>query len=526
MARAELERLTVDKFKGYSQPGTLEVKPVTVLVGSNNSGKSSLIQALLLLKQTLVDPRPEVSLLLSGPFVDGGSFSDLVSGWPEERGHFDLELTWSSTVELNRAFGEKWPDLGNLKKLSGVSWIKRDTFEQRLRTRLRLRFASGATRQTHSLSWLSLSSQLIVDGSSRGAQNPGFEYSGLALWNGEELDQSKVSVELDHFIPSLLMNRAELGPRDKHRSYYYGFRVLYQQPLEDLRELLRSFTYLDANRPRPTSLYSPATAPPVALGASGEFAAEMLHARQTDNVCFLPPLQVTPSSAEADKDVRALPLLEAVNAVMESLGVQQKLELRDIENVGFRLMFGEANAPHVGRGLLYLLPTVLLGLIGDPLRYSKDAVPQPLAEYLGKCQRFSHAAIEEAEIHLHPKIQSRLAHWLVALGMAGRRLLVETHSDHLVRRLRGLIARAGRNSQLEEWLLENVVVAEVNQDAVGNSTVRCSRLTASGKLEHWPEGFMDESVDEEREIYAAGLSKVPQAAPPAADTEFVETPEE
>jgi predicted ATPase len=42
----------------------------------------------------------------------------------------------------------------------------------------------------------------------------------------------------------------------------------------------------------------------------------------------------------------------------------------------------------------------------------------------------------------HPKVQTRLAHWFVALAMARRQFLVETHSDHLVRRLRGLAARA------------------------------------------------------------------------------------
>ena len=61
MGRAELKRLTVERFKSYRDPTVLELAPLTVLLGRNNSGKSSLIQALLLLKQTLAYPRSDVS---------------------------------------------------------------------------------------------------------------------------------------------------------------------------------------------------------------------------------------------------------------------------------------------------------------------------------------------------------------------------------------------------------------------------------------------------------------------------------
>ena len=120
---------------------------------------------------------------------------------------------------------------------------------------------------------------------------------------------------------------------------------------------------------------------------------------------------------------------------------------------------------------------------------------------------FTHIALEEPEAHLHPKVASRLAHWLVSLAMSNRRLLVETHSDHLVRRLRGLAARAGRGSELETWLLANVIVLSVEQDD-GRSTVTASRLTAEGGVgEIWPADFMDEATDEESAIYYAKLDK-------------------
>ncbi|MEK7729700.1 MAG: AAA family ATPase [candidate division KSB1 bacterium] len=61
--------LTVRGFKSLYDECRLEIRPLTILAGANSSGKSSAMQPLLLLKQTLeasYDPGP---LLLNGPNV-------------------------------------------------------------------------------------------------------------------------------------------------------------------------------------------------------------------------------------------------------------------------------------------------------------------------------------------------------------------------------------------------------------------------------------------------------------------------
>jgi hypothetical protein len=71
-----------------------------------------------------------------------------------------------------------------------------------------------------------------------------------------------------------------------------------------------------------------------------------------------------------------------------------------------------------------------------------------------------------------------------------------------------LVARAGKDSELEQWLLKNVVVLSVEQDAAGRSTVTSSHLTPEGGVgEVWPADFMDEATDEESAIYYAKLDK-------------------
>jgi hypothetical protein len=61
--------ITVCNYKSICQEQRLELKPLTVLAGANSSGKSSIMQPLLLLKQTLEAPFDPGSLLLDGPNV-------------------------------------------------------------------------------------------------------------------------------------------------------------------------------------------------------------------------------------------------------------------------------------------------------------------------------------------------------------------------------------------------------------------------------------------------------------------------
>src|SRR5262249_18547047 len=151
---------------------------------------------------------------------------------------------------------------------------------------------------------------------------------------GEE-DVTKFRVELDHFLPYLLINRSNVGPRDRQRSWHNAFLLLFAQPLDDLKMLLSGFSYLGSMRMPPPSLYQPVTVPPEEIGASGEYAAQMLHARRTDRVHYLPPLRIDQDTVEVPGGVRSRNLVEAVNDVLADLGVDSSLHIDDVKDVGF-----------------------------------------------------------------------------------------------------------------------------------------------------------------------------------------------
>lgn len=529
VSNARLLSLTIERFKSYRDATTIDLAPLTVILGRNNSGKSTIIQALLLLKQTLALPRPEVPLHLEG-YVDALSLRELTYGWPEAGPEVPgprISVKWESRVDLRNP----------------VALARHRSAIKRL-TAHRLTGLVGDDQDWRvtelTLDYLDFEERTVLRSAEICAYDPGqaaAKFSVRTTRNvliGEydiEINQGMgwepapaFTVLMDHFLPHVYLffgSRQTPEGRQKASGWDEAVSALFSGPLEDLKALVVGFSYLGSMRTLPSSLYRPVTVPPEEIGASGEYAAQMLRARRGDQVHYLPPLGVRDDTVEVPTTIRSRPLVEAVNDVLSSLGVETPLRIDDIRDVGFRLLFGKASLQHVGRGLSYLLPLIELGLIADPLRFNPKLEDVPLAEYEAACPHYTHCAFEEGEAHLHPKVQTRLAHWLVALAMARRQLLVETHSDHLVRRLRGLAARAKSGSDLEQWLLANVRILHVEQ-VDGQSTIKTETLTPQGMLETWPSDFMDEATDEERAIYDAGLDKPARPPEPLPDLGEIE----
>ena len=79
----ELRKLGIERYKGYTHPAELQLAPLTILVGPNNSGKTALAQAIQLLAGGLASAGREASEPLpmeSGGIRHGETFEDLVTG--------------------------------------------------------------------------------------------------------------------------------------------------------------------------------------------------------------------------------------------------------------------------------------------------------------------------------------------------------------------------------------------------------------------------------------------------------------
>ena len=95
----ELRKFSLERYKGYSEPTQIELAPLTILVGANNSGKTALAQAIGLLAGGLASSDQDMSEPLpleAGGIRHGLTFRDLVTG-RSVHGQLRLSATFLSS---------------------------------------------------------------------------------------------------------------------------------------------------------------------------------------------------------------------------------------------------------------------------------------------------------------------------------------------------------------------------------------------------------------------------------------------
>ena len=123
-----LRSLSISGYKSVEESQRIEVRALTLLTGANSGGKSSLVQPMLLLKQTLDAPYDPGSLLLNGPNVRLTSTDQLFTKFSKKEfrkifkvgldfGRFEIELAF------NRVQGRGLEVMQNVIRKPG----KRDT---------------------------------------------------------------------------------------------------------------------------------------------------------------------------------------------------------------------------------------------------------------------------------------------------------------------------------------------------------------------------------------------------------------
>lgn len=109
-----LTSVAVSGYKSIAERQAIEIVPLTVLSGPNSSGKSSMMQPLLLLKQTLEVGYDPGVIMISGPCISFNRVKDLRSLIPQGRTKtsFCVELRWDNQGEGAEVCYEEVPDEG------------------------------------------------------------------------------------------------------------------------------------------------------------------------------------------------------------------------------------------------------------------------------------------------------------------------------------------------------------------------------------------------------------------------------
>lgn len=157
-APTSITALSVKGFKSLVEEQTIEICPLTLLAGANSSGKSSALQPLLLLKQTLDATYDPGSLLLDGPHVRFTSVEQLLSriDEPESAGEFSVSLTDSERGQVTSVFRQSG------KALDLVSMIVKMDSLRGEKVELNLSMSSDDLRDALAPGWGSLAGDQFV----------------------------------------------------------------------------------------------------------------------------------------------------------------------------------------------------------------------------------------------------------------------------------------------------------------------------------------------------------------------------
>jgi len=109
-------------------------------------------------------------------------------------------------------------------------------------------------------------------------------------------------------------------------------------------------------------------------------------------------------------------------------------------------------------------------------------------------------AVENPEVHLHPSLQLGMTEFLLWHAKVGKIAFVETHSDLVVRRvLRAIVQEEIPQGQV------GLYFTDIGQSVANYRYSQLRPLTVDqhGRIDNWPEGFMDDDVKESRRLLDA-----------------------
>lgn len=115
-----ITKISVAGIKSLTEESKIEVRPLTILAGANSSGKSSMVQSLLLLKQTLEATYDPGALLLNGPNIVITAIDQLVStnGSDEDTKIFSIDFGLDTGATLSSEFRREQSQVAGVKLAS------------------------------------------------------------------------------------------------------------------------------------------------------------------------------------------------------------------------------------------------------------------------------------------------------------------------------------------------------------------------------------------------------------------------
>lgn len=435
-------------FKAWQSFGPARFAPLTILFGSNSSGKSSVAQFLLMLKQTVESQDRRMVLNIGGSktAVDLGNFYEIVFGHDETR-RISFDLSWKLPMPLTLS----------------------DSYHQRDYSGQEMRFESEVGIQSARGSALGVESMCYTLG----------DLQGTGMRAGMvHTDRPNSPYELDQEKYEFIRNPGRAWPvteptkcygfPDEVVSYYQNAGVVRALAL-CFERLFQGLFYLGPLRERFSRQYAWSGEAPEHVGWKGEHTIPAILAAKDRKV-------------SRAKNKMSRRITEVIAEWLQRMGLIEAFELKPIapKRREYEVLVKTpgagnwVNITDVGFGISQFLPVLVQCFYASP---------------------GSVILIEQPEIHLHPAAQLWLADLFIEVIHSREngesrnvQLIVESHSEHFLRRLQRRIA--------EKEVSRDEVAAYFCQPGHDGANLTPLEVDFFGNIRNWPENFFGDTMNE------------------------------
>ena len=431
-----ITHIRVKNFKSWADSGEVVLAPLTGFFGTNSSGKSSLLQMLLLLKQTI--GREEVLFFGDeSSLVNLGSFNEAIFRYNRDE---TILLEFASKLQEPLRIEIPARNLGE--------------YERYLKRTANFTFSASVREEADSLIVESLSYE--VDGPSNnyvryfmGHRSPIFgvtwEDGVLSDYRGPEVGRAE--------LKNCYGTTSGGSPLSLEILAHFSFAF---------EALFSDVYYLGPTRVHPQRRYYWEGTHPQDTGQWGDKAIDALLSARVKR------LNTSYKDEQVQIEERISEWLQAMELAHSfSLRLSPNGDGRDYEvRIKKDSVSPEVTLVDMGYGLSQFLPVLVL------CYYAPEG---------------STLILEQPGMHLHPKVQSQLADLLIeVVTERNLQVLVESHSEHLLNRLQRRIA--------EEQISVDKTALYFCRNERGVSACERLEIDEFGNIANWPENFFGDEM--------------------------------
>lgn len=404
-----LKSISLENYKCFKNKTDIEIAPLTVLCGVNSSGKSSILKSLLMLKQSFEENNVTNRAALNGKYIDNGTFNEILS-----KDSSNSFFSVGDAFVIEEVDGEDQKDIRSLRQLRRLYYNK-NIFRCAITYSISIENSSESL-YANKLKSISLKIELATDNS--------IILSSLII---DRKEKGKYSIKAVN-IPDVT---GRLGNIYIHDAICYFSNMtlnsIYERRMKKETKLFvptltalfnmiplqySQIQYIAPLRENPIRRYI-ADMEVNNVGISGENTALLLRGQKTHKKKGILGPQSEDDYRPSISHIEKRLSIDFVRSWMRYIGLGD-LTLNINQEDLVKIEIDNHNLTDVGFGVSQVLPILAEGIA--------MSTNQTLL-------------LEQPEIHLHPKMQMRMADFLLSMAVCNKSAIVETHSDHFVNRL-------------------------------------------------------------------------------------------